>query len=221
MIVTIDGPAGTGKSTVARRLAEALGFEYLDTGAMYRMIAVKTLADGADPEDPDAVAAVADAARMDFSGGRPLLNGVDVGSQLRTSEATRVASLVAQIPAVREALVARQREIAGRSNIVCEGRDQGTVAFPHAECKFFLTADPLERARRRHRDLIDQGQEVDFEELVREQHERDRRDEERAIAPLKPAADAAVIETTSLDADAVVELLAVRVRARMTSGAAL
>jgi cytidylate kinase len=220
VIVTIDGPAGTGKSTVARHLAETLGFEYLDTGAMYRMIALKTVQTGIDPHDHAAVATLASAAGLDFQDGRALLDGQAVGPELRTAETTLAASLVAQIPAVRELLVRRQRELARRRNIVCEGRDQGTVAFPHAECKFFLTADPGERAKRRQIELTAQGQEVDFDDLLRDQTARDERDAQRSVAPLKPAEDAVIVDTTALSLDEVVTRLQTHIRLRQQAAMA-
>ncbi|WP_437225816.1 (d)CMP kinase [Planctomicrobium sp. SH661] len=212
MIVTIDGPAGTGKSTVARRLAEQLGFQFLDTGSMYRMIALRTLSAELNPEDHIAIASLTARSRMELVNGRILLDGEDVGGSLRTPEVTRMASLVAQIPRVREQLVQRQRDIANASNVVCEGRDQGTVAFPHAEYKFFLTAQAEERARRRQLELEAQGETVDFQALLQEQKLRDQRDQERSVAPLKPAPDAVVIDTTTLSLDEVVQLLHDRIR---------
>jgi len=207
MIVTIDGPAGTGKSTVARILADRLGFQFLDTGSMYRMIADRAIHFEIAPEDWPAVEQLVTECRMELVDGIILLNGENVSDRLRTSEVTRVASLVAQIPRVRELLVQRQREIADSNNIVCEGRDQGTVAFPHAECKFFLTAQADERARRRQMELKLQGQTVDFQVLRQEQMLRDQRDAEREVAPLRPAADAIIIDTTSLTLPEVVQLL--------------
>ncbi|WP_437202319.1 (d)CMP kinase [Planctomicrobium sp. SH664] len=216
MIVTIDGPAGTGKSTVARLLAQQLGFEYLDTGSMYRMVAYKAVQAGGDLTNADWISQIAEASRMDFCEGRTLLDGADVSTSLRTTEVSRAASIVAQNPAVRETLVQRQREIADHRQIVCEGRDQGTVVFPHAEFKFFLTAQPEVRARRRLAELQQAGTGIDLESLLREQQERDRRDEERLIAPLKPAVDAEIVDTTELQLDEVVHLLFTRVQPRLS-----
>jgi len=174
---------------------------------MYRMIADRAIHFEIAPEDWPAVEQLVTECRMELVDGIILLNGENVSDRLRTSEVTRVASLVAQIPRVRELLVQRQREIADSNNIVCEGRDQGTVAFPHAECKFFLTAQADERARRRQMELKLQGQTVDFQVLRQEQMLRDQRDAEREVAPLRPAADAIIIDTTSLTLPEVVQLL--------------
>jgi len=214
MIVTIDGPAGTGKSTVARTLADRLGFQFLDTGSMYRMIALRAIHFEIAPEDQPAVERLVTECRMDLVDGVILLDGENVADRLRTSEVTRIASLVAQIPRVRELLVQRQRDIADSNHIVCEGRDQGTVAFPHAECKFFLTAQAEERARRRQAELESQGQTVDFQALLQEQMARDQRDADRAVAPLRPAADAIIVDTTSLALHEVVHLLQETIRCR-------
>lgn len=219
MIVTIDGPAGTGKSTVARRLAEVLGFQYLDTGAMYRMIALKVIHSGEQPTCHEAVTRLAQETRLDLQGRRCVMDGDDVSTQLRTAEVTHAASLVAQIPSVREVLVRRQRELASERDIVCEGRDQGTVAFPQAECKFFLTALPEERARRRLNELAAAGTAVSFKELLKEQTARDQRDEERTVAPLRPAEDAVVVDTTALALEEVVTTLQQHVRSRQEAAA--
>ena len=216
MIVTIDGPAGTGKSTAARRLAARVGFDFLDTGAMYRVVAWGCVQRGVDAGagagagDGDGAAAAAEVARalrIEFEGERTLADGVDVTAAIRSAEVTRMASVVAQVPEVREEMVRQQRRIAEGRDMVCEGRDQGTVAFPQAKCKFFLTAAPLERARRRQQELAEKGEDVPLEQLLAEQTERDERDANRAVAPLKPAADAIIVDTTNLDGEGVVDLL--------------
>jgi CMP/dCMP kinase len=214
MIVTIDGPAGTGKSTAAKRLAAALGFEYLDTGAMYRAVAALCLE--AEVElNSLAAAELARTSAITFQGGRTIARGMDVTEFLRSPEVSQAASIVAQHPDVRSALVARQRELAGQLNFVCEGRDQGTVVFPQAECKFFLTASPEERARRRMEELALCGKHVSFEELLTQQRERDERDLNRSVAPLRPAADAIVIDTTAISLEDVIKRLEKEARAKM------
>lgn len=212
MIVTIDGPAGTGKSTAARALAERLGFQYLDTGAMYRAVALSCLRQQVDWSDTDSITAVAHAVRLRMEGSTTFLNDEDVTPLLRTAEVTAGASVVAQLPGVRGALVERQREIAAIGDWVCEGRDQGTVVFPYAERKFYLTADPRIRAERRQRELKDKGENVSLELLLEQQTDRDRRDSERDVSPLRAAEDAREIDTTTIVETEVVERLAEFVR---------
>ncbi len=214
MIVTIDGPAGTGKSTVAKRVAEELGFEYLDTGAMYRMVGLFMLESSVDVRFESLVSNAVMQLTLSFKDGRSLLNGEDVTHQLRTSDVTYAASKVAGYAAVRKVLVSQQQEIAANLDIVCEGRDQGTVVFPDAECKFFLTAQPEERAKRRMLELESQGESVDFVTLLQEQMERDERDQSRSVAPLKPAEDAIIIDTSTMKIDAVVKKLVITVRSK-------
>jgi len=200
MIVTIDGPAGSGKSTAARGLAARLGFDYLDTGAMFRAVGLALR----DAVDVDAVLA---AVRLEMPPGRVLLDGRDVTADIRTPAAAQAASRVAVVPAVRRFLAAEQRRIAEGRNIVCEGRDQGTAVFPDAACKFYLTADPQARAERRHRELVAKGEAVALADVLAQQRERDARDAGRADAPMRPADDAVLIDTTGLSADAVVARL--------------
>lgn len=214
MIVTIDGPAGAGKSTAARELARRLGFEYLDTGAMYRAVTLVCLRAGVDLSDQEIVADLARNTRIDFREGRLIANDEDVSGEIRTLRVTEECRFVAANNAVRALLVDLQREIAGRRDIVTEGRDQGTVAFPAAECKFFLTADPLKRAERRRKELEERGETVDFEQLVASIRERDERDRTREVGALRPADDAEVVDTSAVDAVTLVERLAARVRER-------
>lgn len=215
MIVTMDGPAGSGKSTAARQLARRLGFDFLDTGAMYRAVAYASLERDLPLDDEAAVGNLAQSLRMAFEGDRLFVDGSDVTDRLRSTEVTGAASRVAVLPSVREALVRLQRDAARGKNMVTEGRDQGTVVFPKAECKFFLTADPKERARRRALELEEQGQTVDLGDVLQQILERDERDASREVAPLKPANDALIIETTSLELEEVLARLERIVRERM------
>jgi len=214
MIVTIDGPAGVGKSTAARQLAERLGFDFLDTGAMYRAVALSCLERDWAADDHDLSARAAAIVRIEALSGHVLCDGRDVSGSIRTPEVSHAASIVAQNPEVREALVQQQREVASGRDIVSEGRDQGTIVFPDAECKFFLTADPRERAIRRQIELERAGHSIDIEELIRIQKERDDRDEMREIAPLRPAADALIVDTTHRTPEQVLEHLVQVVHAR-------
>lgn len=215
MIVTIDGPAGTGKSSVARALAERLGFEFLNTGAMYRAVALACLERRIPPEDDRRVADLAGSLSIRFADDKIVLDGRDVSDDIRWDEVTQAASVVASNPAVRQQLVELQRACGRGANLVTEGRDQGTIVFPHAECKFFLTASPEERAERRHKELLSEGRDVMMAELLAQQAERDRRDETRACAPLKPAEDAIHIDTSHLSLKAVVDELVRHVKQRM------
>lgn len=215
MIVTIDGPAGTGKSTVARALAERLGFEFLNTGAMYRAVAFVCLQRNIDLNDHPAVGQVPVDLDIVFTNNRLILNGVDVTEAIRGQAVTQTASLVAANELVRQRLVQLQQAAARGVNLVTEGRDQGTVVFPAAECKFFLTASPEERAVRRQRELLDKGESIPLEDLLAQQELRDERDETRTCSPLKPADDAIVIDTTPMTMDEVAAHLESCVRRKM------
>lgn len=212
MIVTIDGPAGAGKSTAARGLARRLGFQFLDTGAMYRAVALVAITGGVDPADEPRVTRIAERTTIRFDSDRIFADGRDVTELIRTPEVSSAASVVAQIAGVRSAMVARQRELATGIDVVTEGRDQGTVAFPDAECKFFLTADPAERALRRKRDFAEAGDSASLEETLEQIHERDHRDAHRAVAPLKAAPDALHVDTSTLTIDEVLDVLEQTVR---------
>lgn len=214
MIVTIDGPAGTGKSTAARCLAERLGFQFLDTGAMYRVVALRCLEQAANPESDEASGTLARSAEITFEDCRTFLGGRDVSQLIRETNVTQAASLVARNPSVRSAMVELQRAFATGRDIVTEGRDQGTVVFPLAELKLYLTADPVERARRRFDELRAQGQSVTLEELLEQQGVRDQRDQTRDVAPLRAADDAVVIDTTALSIEQVLEQMLKLVAAR-------
>ena len=207
MIITIDGPAGSGKSTAARALAERLGFQFLDTGAMYRVVTFVCQRENIPLPDDTAVAQRAATIEIRFDGPRVFANGEEVTDAIRTVQVTQGTSIVAANAAVRSLLTMLQRKAADGLNIVTEGRDQGTVAFPHAECKFFLTASPEERARRRQFDLQRRGEDLALEEILAHQTERDLRDEQRTVGPLKPASDAILIDTSQRSIqDVVTEL---------------
>ena len=216
MIITIDGPAGAGKSSAARALAKRLGFEFLDTGAMYRSVALAALRAHVDLSDPAATAAFLANIHFDMAPGHIMLNGEDVTALIRTPEVTAATGAAADNPLVRRRLAELQREIAAARKMVCEGRDQGTVVFPDAICKFFLVADPEERARRRQRELEARGDKVDFAALLATLVERDRRDADRDIAPMRPAADAVLLDSTRLTLEEIVSHMEAECRSRFS-----
>jgi cytidylate kinase len=215
-VVTIDGPAGAGKSTVARRVADCLGWRFLDTGAMYRAVALEALRRGVDLESREALGALAAALTVRLEPGRVMVDRADVTRAIRAPAVTRATSVVADNPAVRARLAGWQREFAAAHDTVTEGRDQGTLVFPDAFRKFFLTATLAERARRRHAEGLARGDELDLDQVLLEIRERDARDEARAIAPLRPAADALVIDTTGLSLEEVVARLIVAIEGHAT-----
>src|SRR5712671_4167868 len=218
-IVTIDGPSGSGKGTISRAIARHAGWHLLDSGALYRLVALAGARAGLAPDDEAGHARLA--ATMDAVFGvepdgaeQAILDGLDVTAGIRSEQAGQGASRVAPWPAVRRALLERQRAFARPPGLVADGRDMGTVVFPHADLKIFLTATPEERALRRHKQLKDKGSDVSLPALSREIAARDLRDQTRQIAPLRPAPDACVIDSTGLDVGAVVgrvlELMAAR-----------
>ena len=216
-IVAIDGPAGAGKSTTARRVAERLGASYLDTGALYRCVALQALESGIALDDARRLAELAGSLDVRFGAGadaRVRLGSRDVTEAIRTPEVSQAASRVSALPEVRAALVDLQRRAARVPGTVAEGRDMGTVIFPNAQLKVFLDADIAERARRRAEDLGGAGRPGAIDEVRSQISERDARDAGRAVAPLKPATDAVVIDTTRLGIDGVVELIVAEARAR-------
>ncbi|MDR7481347.1 MAG: (d)CMP kinase [Armatimonadota bacterium] len=217
-VVAIDGRSASGKSTVAEAVAIRLGFRHVDTGAMYRSVALAALRRGIPLHDADALAALAASLEIDLraaaGGSRVIVDGEDVTEAIRAPEVGDAASVVSAVPGVRAALVARQRQLGQTGAVVVEGRDIGTVVFPDAEVKVFLDASLEERARRRHEELAARGVRVDLDDVRRQQAERDRRDETRAVSPLRPAADAVVIDTTGRDAQDVVEEIVRLVRER-------
>ena len=207
-IVAIDGPAGAGKSTVARQLASRLGFAIIDTGAIYRSVALAARRAGIAWDDDEGLRRLLDAGLgLSFDGERVLLSGEDVTEAIRAPEISRGASVVSARPVVRQKLLQLQRDLghAAPRGAVLEGRDIGTVVFPDAQVKFFLTASDTARAQRRHAELAEKGIQVPLEEVFADQQRRDKDDTERAIAPLRPALDAVRVDTTGLDLSEVVE----------------
>ena len=208
-VIAIDGPAGAGKSTVARQVAQQLGFVYVDTGAMYRAVTWRALRGGLDSTDAAAVSELT--ARIDVRfakspvGLRIMADGEDVTEAIRTPAVTAAVARVSQIPAVRRAMVRLRRELAAAGGAVLDGRDIGTVVVPDACCKIFLTATAAERARRRWLEMREKGFEPELAELRREMEERDRQDSERELAPLVQATDAVALDTTGLGIEAVVD----------------
>lgn len=219
MIIAIDGPAGVGKSSVAKLLAARLGYLYLDTGALYRAIAWKVLHNQVEPADHARVAGLLETTsiHMQFQNGsmQVLVDGRDVTGELRTPEVTSAASIVSAIPRVREWLLPVQREIGQRGSVVAEGRDIGTKVFPFAPLKFFLDADATVRAERRHRELVAAGHREALETTYQDLSGRDTRDRNRSVAPLVPAADARPIDTSTLNIEQVVAQIMAAVSAAL------
>jgi len=209
MVIAIDGPAGAGKSTVARGVAAELGFTYLDSGAMYRCVALAALRAGTDLDDGDALGALAEGLAIDFDGRRVLLDGEDVTEEIRAPRVSAAASRVSVHPRVREAMVARQRQLIAAGNYVAEGRDIGTVVSPASPLKIFLTASDEERAQRR---AAESGE--DFEKVLAAQRQRDARDTEREHGALRAAEDAVELDTTGFTQDEVVARVVALARER-------
>ncbi|NMC20012.1 MAG: (d)CMP kinase [Thermogutta sp.] len=204
MIITIDGPAAAGKSTAARMLAARLGFRYLDTGAMYRAAALAAMRAGIDWKDPAQLEPLAGRFRPEWQGSRLFLDGEDITDAVRSPDVTEATRFVADSPKLRERMAELQREIGRTCDLVTEGRDQGSLVFPHAECKFFLTADPRERAKRRAADYAAQGKAIAWEDVLQAILERDRADASRPVGALRRPPDAVVISTDGLTVEEVV-----------------
>jgi cytidylate kinase len=211
-IVTIDGPSGAGKSTISRGLAAKLHFTYLDTGAMYRAVGLALARQGIELDDTDALKKCLAGIELTLVPNgdddvRVVVNGEDVSQAIRTPEMGLVASRVSAHPLVREKLTALQRQLGEKGSIVAEGRDMGTVVFPKAACKFFLNASAEERARRRQKQLAEKGQRVDYQEILDQISKRDYDDSRRALAPLKPAPDAILVDSSSMGPEAVIAFM--------------
>ena len=216
-VVTLDGPAGAGKSTVSKQLAERLRWRLLDTGAMYRAVTVAALRAGVDLQSDDELGALAERTSVRLPEGQVLLNDEDVSALIRTLKVTKASRFIADSPQVRRKLVQWQRDFAVEFDVIAEGRDQGTVVFPNALRKFYITASLRERVRRRLAEYDARGESVSTEALEREIQERDARDAAREIAPMKPADDAVVIDTTDMELAEVVEKLEADIRERLSA----
>ncbi len=204
-VITIDGPSGSGKGTVAEMVAERLGWRILDSGAIYRVLGLMVQRAGIDSEQVEMITGLAQNMPLSFSAGRVLLDGEDVSSAIRTESAGNAASKVASVPEVRSALLQWQRDYALPPGLVADGRDMGTVVFPHAAVKIFLTASAEERAERRYKQLKEKGMNVSLPDLAAEIRERDERDRNRSVAPLLPADSAVEVDSTSMTIDEVVD----------------
>ncbi len=219
-VITIDGPSGSGKGTVAVRIAEKLDFTLLDSGALYRSVGIAALRGGIDLRDHQQIAELARHLNIEFGVSTPdsvWLDGEDVSLEIRTDIGSELASQIGAIPAAREALYERQLAFRKAPGLVADGRDMGTVVFQDAIIKIYLTARPEERAQRRYKQLIDKGIDASLADLLRDLKERDARDSERPISPLKPAKDAVVLDTTDLHIDQVVEQVLDLVSERLVS----
>ena len=222
LIIAIDGPVGSGKSSVARRAAELLGYTYLDSGAMYRAVAWKALRDGVPLDSPERLAALAGATRIDLERGegglRVRVDGEDATERIRSGAISLAASRIAVMAGVRTVLVGEQRRAGAAGGVVMEGRDIGTVVFPDAGLKIFLEASVEVRARRRHQEHLDKGEGGELAQVLEEVRERDRRDRERAVSPLVRAKDAVLIDNTAMDVEETARLIVLLARERGTEG---
>ena len=233
LIIAIDGPVGSGKSSAARRVAELLGYTYLDSGAMYRALAWKALERGVPLDSPDQLEALASQTRIDLeaasaapgsargnalTGLRVRLDGVDVTEAIRRAEVSQAASKVAVVPGVRRLLVAEQRRAGRSGGVVMEGRDIGTVVLPDADLKIFLDASVEVRAERRRLEHAQKGERLEFSEVLEEVRQRDRRDRSREASPLVPAADAVVVDNTAMDVEETARLIAMLARDKEKKG---
>lgn len=210
--IALDGPAGAGKSSIAKRAAKALGYIYVDTGALYRTIGLAAMRAGVEPQPSDEVDSLLSRITVSLEFNEQgeqvvLLDGEDVSSVIRTPEASMMASKISAVPSVRAYLLDLQRDMAKTHNVIMDGRDIGTVVLPDAKVKIFLTASPEARAERRYKELVEKGTDTTYEEVLRDVKERDYNDSHRAIAPLKPAEDSILVDTTELDFEQSVEAI--------------
>ena len=213
--VAIDGPGGTGKSTIAKAVAERFGIEYIDTGAMYRSIALKSVRQGVSAADEAAVEEMLATTDIDFKDGKVWLDGEDVGGLIRTNEISMAASNISKLPCVRAKVDELSRRLAATKDVVMEGRDIGTAVIPDAEVKIFMTAAPDVRAQRRSDQLIEQGKEADLEKIAKEIRERDYQDSHRALNPLKQADDAVFLDSTNMTIEENIDAVADIIKAAM------
>lgn len=218
--VAIDGPAGAGKSTIARRVAAQLGLIYVDTGALYRAIGLYALEQGAEPTNQAQVEPLLSQLKLELrfsqeQGQRVLLNGRDVSEAIRQPEVSIAASQVSALPPVRAFLLDLQRDLAKKQSVIMDGRDIGTVVLPQAQVKIFLSADPKERARRRWKEYQEKGQDIDFETVLADVQRRDKQDQERAIAPLRPAEDAQLLDSSQLTFEGTVQAVLAIIKERV------
>jgi cytidylate kinase len=224
LIIAIDGPVGSGKSTLARRVAEMLGYVYVDTGAMYRALALKAVRQTIAPEAADVLVALAHDTRIDLraeeGGQRVFLDGEDVTMEIRTPEVSQAASKIAVNPGVRQVLVAEQRRAGQQGGVVMEGRDIGSVVFPDAGLKIFLTASPEVRAERRWREHEQKGDAIDLKTTLEEIRQRDRRDLERTTSPLVRARDAVVVDSTAMEPEEAARLVVMLANGNATASKA-
>ena len=216
-VVTLDGPSGSGKGTVARALASRLSWHYLESGALYRVLGLLAQRNGVALDDVDGLVEIAGDLRLSFENDAVFLGEEEIGDRIRTEQAGERASRVAPLPAVRATLLAWQRRCARPPGLVADGRDMGTVVFPSADCKIFLTASAQARAERRFKQLREKGFDVSIRRLLRDIVERDRRDSNRSVSPLKCASDAFELDTTELSIDEVMEVVSARVGEKLAN----
>ncbi len=207
LTITVDGPSGSGKSTVSRVLAERLGYRYVDTGAMYRAIALRSKMMGVEPEDDDGLEEVCRGVEFEFRGDKIFMNSEDVSAQIRTPEMDGLSSIISARAPVRKAMINLQRKMAEGGDIVMEGRDIGTVVLKDADAKFFLTADKDIRGKRRFDERNVRGEDVDFKKVLSDMGKRDKDDSARELSPLRPDRDAKIIDTPNINVEKVLEII--------------